>query len=441
MKASNWLLLIIAAVLVLASLIVVPLDKGVLGEKGVVLGVDLQGGLYIVYQADLSGVDPKDRGNTMDGVASVISNRINPLGVTEPLIEKHGDDQIAVQLPGTNLTDAERERLGRVALLGFREQVTDENGQAIWIPATGIIDGEEKALTSSYFSGNTQVMTNQNGSIILTFKWDDEGAELSKQITTRLKGKHLGIFEGDDPLLDEHGNPIAPLVQDVITTEGNITGLSAKAAIQLSKQLNAGRLKVPLTVIYEETVSPTLGSDFVRLSVLAGLIGLAMVFFFMTVYYRIPGFIASVALIYYGILLFAIFKLFGVTLTLAAIGGFVISLGMAVDANVLIFERMKEELLTERTLKASLEAGFSRAWTAIWDSNLTTIIACIILFWVGNSIAGGEQVKGFALTLAIGVAASMFTAIVVTRSLLRLCVGTGIGRYPNLFSPIGGKNV
>lgn len=441
MKASNWLLSFIAAILVLATLIVFPLDKGILGSRDVVLGVDLQGGFYIVYQVDLSDVEPGQRNSILDGVAGVISNRINPLGVAEPIIEKQGDDRIAVQLPGTNLTEAQKERLGRVALLEFREQTTDADGKVIWIPATGTIGGVEKALTSSYFKGNTDVRVDSYNNPMLYFEWDDEGAELSKQITTRLKGKYLGIFEGNDPLLGEDGRPIAPMVNEVITDNGVITGLSLTDALQISKQLNAGRFGAPLSVIYEETVSPTLGADFVRLSLMAGLIGLALVFFFMTVYYRIPGFIASLALIYYGILTLAVFKLFGVTLTVAAIGGFVISIGMAVDANVLIFERMKEELLTERTLKASLEAGFSRAWTAIWDSNLTSVIACAILFWVGNSIPGGEQVKGFAITLAIGVVISMFTAIVVTRSLLRLCVGTGIGHYPNLFSPIGGKNV
>ncbi len=441
MKASNWLLLFLAAVLTLAVLIVFPLDFGILFGKGVVLGLDLQGGLSIVYQADLSGVEPGERNNVMDGVARVLSNRINPLGVTEPLIEKHGEDQIAVQFPGTDLTEAQRERLGRIALLNFREQSTDTDGNTIWIPATGIINGEEKALTSSYFKSNTQVGIDEYGKITLVFEWNEEGAVLSEQITERLIGQQLGIFEGDDPLLGENGQPIAPVIQNVISDRGQITGLSQQDALSLSSQLNAGRLPVPLSIVYEEVVSPTLGADFVRLSVIAGAIGLAMVFLFMTVYYRIPGFIASLALIYYGILLLAIFKIFGVTLTLAAIAGFVISIGIAVDANVLIFERMKEELLTKRTLKASLEAGFSRAWTAIWDSNLTTVVVCLVLYWAGSSIAGGEQVKGFAITLAIGVVASMFTAIVVTRSLLRLCVGTGIGRHLGLFSPIGGKNV
>ena len=442
MKASNWLLAFLAGVLALAALVVFPLDKGIIGGKGVVLGLDLQGGLYIVYQADLSGVEPGKEAEIVNGVAAVISNRINPLGVTEPVIEKQGEDRIAVQLPGTALTETQQERLGRTALLEFREQKTDADGNVAWVPATGVINGEDKVLNSSYFLSNTEVRLDPTTSApYLYFEWTEDGAKLSEQVTGRLLNQQLGIFEGDEPLLGEDGNPIAPIVNDVISTNGVIEGLSLQEALQLSSQLNAGRLQVPLSIIYKETVSPSLGADFVELSVLAGLIGIALVFFFMTVYYRIPGLISALALLYYGILLLAVFKLFGVTLTLAAIGGFVISIGMAVDANVLIFERMKEELLTKRTLGASIEAGFSRAWAAIWDSNLTTVIACLILLWVGNSIAGGEQVKGFAVTLAIGVAVSMFTAIVVTRSLLRLFVGTGIGHKPWLFSPIGRKNV
>ena len=441
MKASNLLLLFLAAVLTLAVLIVFPLNNGIIGGKDLVLGVDLQGGLYIVYEVDLSGVEPGERDNTVDGVVSVISNRINPLGVTEPLIERQGENRIAVQLPGAALTEAQKERLGRVALLEFREQGKDDDGNTVWVPATGTINGAEKVLNSSYFKGNTYVGLDASNNIVLVFEWNDEGAQLSEQITRRLLGQYLAIYEGDDPLLDAKGQPIAPVISEVITDRGQITGLDTETALELSKQLNAGRLEVPLEIVYEETISPSLGADFVRLSVLAGIIGLAMVFLFMTVYYRVPGFIASLALIYYGILLLAIFKLLGVTLTLAAIAGFVVSIGMAVDANVLIFERMKEEMLTKRTVKSSVEVGFSRAWTAIWDSNLTTVIACIILFWVGSNIAGGEQVKGFAVTLAIGVVASMFTAIVVTRSLLRFCVGTGIGHYPKLFSPVGGKDV
>jgi preprotein translocase subunit SecD len=182
-----------------------------------------------------------------------------------------------------------------------------------------------------------------------------------------------------------------------------------------------------------------LGADFVDLSVKAGLIGIVLVMLFMILYYRLPGLVASLALVFYGVMMFALFKMIPVTLTLAGIGGFLLSIGMAVDANVLIFERMKEELKAGRTLGAATKTGFNRAWTAIRDSNVTTFIVCAILYWVGNSIVEGAQVQGFALTLFIGVAISMFTAIVVTRTLLRLFVGTRLAQKTWLFSPYIGR--
>ncbi|MDP6825112.1 MAG: SecD/SecF family protein translocase subunit, partial [Dehalococcoidales bacterium] len=198
--------------------------------------------------------------------------------------------------------------------------------------------------------------------------------------------------------------------------------------------LNAGRIPLPLNPIYDQTVSPILGASFIEMSITAGIIGIILVMLFMMAYYRLSGVLASLALIFYGALVLALFKLIPVTLTLAGLGGFILSIGMAVDANVLIFERMKEELRTGRTLGASIEAGFNRAWTAIRDSNVTTFIVCGILYWVGNSIVAGAPVKGFAVTLFLGVAVSMFTAIVVTRTLLRLFVGSQLARKTSLSS-------
>ena len=433
-RKSTLAFIALLAVFALALLVVLPLDKGLLFGRGIVLGLDLKGGLYLVYQADLSGVEPGKEGEVIDGIVAVISNRINPLGVTEPVIEKQGEDRIAVQLPGLTINDVQKERIGRTALLEFREQVDDS-----WVPVTGAINDQEKVLNSSYFKENTYVTTDNTGKIYLVFEWNEEGSQLSEQITSRLIGQPLGIFEGDEPLRGDNGQPIAPIIESVITDRGQITGLSLKEATQLSQQLNAGRLPVPLELVFEETVSPSLGADFIDLSIKAGIIGVALVMLFMTAYYRLPGFVASLALVYYGVLLMAIFKLFSVTLSLAAIGGFVVSIGMAVDANVLIFERMKEELKTKRTLGAAIEAGFGRAWSAIWDSNVTTLIAAIILLWVGSSIAGGEQVKGFAVTLSIGIVVSLFTAIIVTRTLLRLFVGTRLAKEIWLFNPLGRK--
>jgi len=429
----------ILIIFILCLLVILPINQGLLGQKDFMLGLDLQGGLHLVYKADLSGVEEGDKAEVMDGVIAVIANRINPLGVTESNIEKRGEDRIVVELPGIDITDAQKERLGRTALLEFRELVIDENGEQQWIPATGTIDGQEKVLTSSYFKENTYVTTDPFAGVLLIFEFDEEGARLSEEITSRLIGQPLGIFEGDVPLLGEDGQPIAPIIQSVISDKGQIEGLSLNEASELSKQLNAGRLPVPLEVIYEQTVSPILGADFVDLSVKAGLIGIALVMLFMIAFYRLPGLIASLALVFYGSLVLALFKMIPVTLTLAGIGGFILSIGMAVDANVLIFERMKEEFNAGRTPRAAIEAGFNRAWTAIRDSNITTFIVCGILYWVGSNIVAGAPVMGFALTLFIGVAVSMFTAIVVTRTLLRLFVGSRLAQKKTYFSTESGE--
>ncbi len=443
MTRRNALTLLI--ILALFAFAVCALIFPTFGREEMRLGLDLQGGIHMVYKVDLSQVEPGEEADVIEGVVAVISNRINPLGVTEPVIQKQGQDRILVELPGLSITDKEKERLSRVALLEFGELAADEeeakweNELGRWKPATAVIDGLEKELTSSYFKENTYVDRDNLGGIELVFEWDEEGSKLSEEITGRLLKKPLGIFEGEASLLGEDGRPIAPIVQSVIIDRGVITGLSYNEADSLSKQLNAGRLPVPLEILYDQTVSPILGAGFIDMSVKAGIIGIILVMLFMIIYYRLPGVLASLALIFYGSLVLAIFKLVPVTLTLAGLGGFILSIGMAVDANVLIFERLKEEFRTGRTLGAAIEAGFNRAWTAIRDSNVTTFIVCGILYWLGSSIVASAPVMGFALTLFIGVAVSMFTAIVVTRTLLRLFVGTRLARRTSLFSVYTGR--
>ena len=443
MPRKNTLVLII--ILAIFAFAISALAYPLLGRDGMRLGLDLQGGLHLVYQADLSNVEPGDEASVMDGVIEVLKNRINPLGVTEPVIQKQGQDRILVELPGKSITDSEKERLSRVAILEFGELADDdeeakwENELGRWKPATAIIDGEEKALTSHYFKENTYLNQNSYGGVLLAFEWDEEGSRLSKEITSRLINQPLGIFEGEDSLLGEDGIPIAPIVRSTITDRGQIEGLSLNEASSLSIQLNAGRLPVSLEILYDQTVSPILGAGFVDMSVKAGIIGIIIVMLFMIIYYRLPGVLASLALLFYGALVLAMFKLIPVTLTLAGLGGFVLSIGMAVDANVLIFERMKEEFRTGRRLGAAIEAGFNRAWTAIRDGNVTTLIVCIILYWLGSSIVASAPVQGFALTLGIGVLVSMFTAIIVTRTLLRLFVGTRLGQRISLFTAYSGK--
>jgi preprotein translocase subunit SecD len=417
---------------------IVPLDRNVFGREGLRLGLDLAGGSYLIYQADVSDIKPDNRDEIMEGVRGVIERRINALGVTEPIIQlqkQEGEYNIAIQLPGIADIEKAKEMVGLFAVLEFREQ--DEAGN--WTPATGTVDGEELTLTSRYFKENTYVTISQTGETLLIFEWDETGQELSEQITTRLIGKQLAIYLGDEPLRGEEGLPIAPVVRETIRDKGQIEGLSLTDAQMLSRLLNAGRIDVPLgrwvegefepsVPLYERTVDATLGEDSIRKSLLAAGIGIVLLVIFMLVYYRLPGLVACLSLGIYGVVLLSIFKLWPVTpitLTLPGVAGFIVSLGMAVDANVLIFERMKEELRGGRSLGAAVEAGFNRAWTAIRDSNITTFIACIVLIWLGGTL-GALMVRGFAVTLLVGVALSMFTAIAVTRTFLRLIVGSGV---------------
>jgi len=432
-RRSVYLLIFILALFGLALWSIVPLDRNVFGREGLRLGLDLAGGSYLVYQADVSDIPPENRDEIMDGVKGVIERRINALGVTEPIVEvqKHeGEYNIVIQLPGIADIEKAKETVGLFTLLNFREQDAEGN----WIPATGTVDGKELTLNSRYFKENTYVTVNQYGKPLLVFEWDETGQQLSEQITGRLIGKQLAIYLGDEPLRGEDGHIIAPVVKSVISDRGQIEGLSLTDAQELSRLLNAGRIDVPLgrwaegefepsVPLYERTVNATLGEDSIQKSILAAGIGIVLLLLFMLVYYRLPGLVACLSLGIYGVVLLAIFKLVPITLTLPGVAGFILSLGMAVDANVLIFERIKEELRGGRSLAAAVEAGFNRAWTAIRDSNITTFIACLVLFWLGGEL-GALMVRGFAVTLFIGVALSMFTAIVITRTFLRLIIGS-----------------
>ena len=418
---------------------VVPLDRNVFGREGLRLGLDLAGGSYLVYQGNLSDVEPSNRDEIMDGVKGVVERRINALGITEPIVEvqKHeGEYNIVIQLPGIANIEKAKEMVGLFTILEFREQDAAGN----WTPATGTVNNETLTLTSRYFKENTDIAVDQFGKPLLVFEWDETGAQLSKQITTRLLEKQLAIYLGDEPLRGEDGHIIAPVVKAVIEDKGQIEGLSLADATELKDLLNAGRIEVPLgrwvngefessMPLYERTVDATLGADSIRKSIMAAVIGIVLLLVFMLAYYRLPGVVACLSLGIYGTVLLAIFKLVPITLSLPGLAGFIVSLGMAVDANVLIFERTKEELRGGRSLAAAVEAGFSRAWTAIRDSNITTFIACIVLFWLGGTM-GAFMVRGFALILFIGVALSMFTAITVTRTFLRLIIGSHVITNP-----------
>jgi len=425
-KENIYLLILILLLFGFALWAVVPLDSERLGRQGLTLGLDLKGGSHLVYEADLSQKDPSQSDDdAMRGVLGKIERRVNEYGVTEPIIQRQGHNRILVQLPGVTDVNEAKKLIGETAELDFREMELDESGRLVfdeegkpkWTAIATAVgsDGEEKALTGKYLKPNAYVdLSQQLNEPEVAFEWDEEGAVLFEQITKRNLHKPLGIY------LD--GEPISwPTVQAVIEERGVITGLSMEEARTLAIQLNSGSLDVPLKIIQEQDVDATLGADSIKKSIIAGAIGLALIVLFMVLYYRVSGFVAICALVVYSVLLAAIFKLVPVTLTLPGVAALILSIGMAVDANVLIFERMKEELRSGRTLGAAVETGFNRAWPAIRDSNVTTFIACIVLYWFGGTL-GAFMVRGFALTLFIGVALSMFSAIVVTRTFLRFVV-------------------
>jgi len=425
-RGNISVLLFILALFAFGLWVLFPLDSERLGRHGLVLGLDLKGGTHLVYEADLSQKDPSQSDDdAMEGVLGKIERRVNAYGVTEPIIQRQGHNRILVQLPGVKNVDEAIKLIGQTAQLDFREMeldatgrlVFDEEGKPKWTAvakATGS-DGVEKELTGKYLKPNAKVVLNpQTNEPEVAFEWTEEGAVLFEKITERNLHKPLGIY------LD--GEPISwPTVQAVIKERGVITGLSIEEAKRLAIQLNSGALDVPLKIIQEQRVDATLGADSLKKSLIAGIVGAILVVLFMVAYYRLSGVLASCALVIYVVLLLTVFKLLPVTMTLPGIAAFIVSIGMAVDANVLIFERMKEELRAGRTLTAAVETGFNRAWPAIRDSNITTFIACFILYWFGGTF-GAFMVRGFALVLFIGVALSMFSAIVVTRSFLRSVV-------------------
>jgi len=444
MRKNTIVFLVILAIFIFAAFVIFPLsttEGGLLFNRPIKLGLDLNGGVRLVYQADLSNVPEADRKQYMEADVSVINTRVNSLGATEPVIKILGGDRILVELPGIKDVDKAVELIGRTAVLEFGELTTDNAtahwtvGTNMWKQATGTLNGEVVPLTSAYFKQNTK-LEYQNNQLVLAFEWTDDGSILSKEITTRLYNNNrasLAIFSGDELIS-------APSVNGIITDKGIIEGMDQDEASRLRDMLNAGRMKVDLELLTNEQVDSTLGSQFVDLAFKSALIGLFLVMIFMIIYYRLPGLLAALALLVYVAVNLAIFKLVPITMTLGGIAGFVASIGMAVDANVLIFERMKEELRAGRTVGAAIEAGFKRAWTAILDCNVTTFIACIIMYVMGNSsITSSSLITGFALTLFIGVAISMLSAVTVTRTFLRLFVGTSIAQKVALFKTAGGK--
>ncbi len=374
------------------------------------LGLDISGGMQVVLEAkdtEKVMVTPE----VMQSIISVVRNRVDGLGVAEPVIQKKGDRQIVVELPGIADPDRARAMIGKTAHLKFQEQGTaaPQAPQAAQAGAPAMPTWVDTGLDGSMLkSAKAEPNPGMGGGWVVTLQFDPQGAKLFGEITSRNVGKPVAMVLDDKVISAPNVNE--PILSGDAVISGNF---AAKEAQDVAVQLNAGALPVPLEEIENRTVGPTLGSDTVQGAVRAGIVGFALVVLYMIGYYRLPGLVASIALGIYTVLLLAIFHLIPVTLTVPGIAGFILSIGMAVDANVLIFERTKEELRRGRSLYSAIEIGFKRAFTAIFDSNSTTVLTCVILYIFGTGL-----VRGFALTLALGVIISMFTAITVTRVLL-----------------------
>ncbi len=397
-----WLIVVI----VIASIITIAV-------KPTKLGLDLVGGSRLVLEASpANGVVTPDM---MSSLQFAIENRVNKLGVSETVVQRSGDKRLVVEIPDVSDLNQAKAYLGETAELDFRRPVL-KNGVETW---------ETTGLTGKDLS-KANLSTSPNGQWVVDLEFNDNGTKKFASLTKEMVGQQMAIFFNGElqsaPVIRE------PIPGGRAQISGGDSGFAYEEAKTMVDLLNAGALPVPAKIVEENTVGPTLGADSIAKSKIAGAIGLGFVMIFMALYYRAPGLIADVALVIYGLMLFALFKAIPVTLTLAGIAGFILSIGMAVDANILIFERTKEELKAGRTLFTAINSGFDRAFTSIFDSNMTTIITCIILYFCGTSI-----VKGFALTLAIGVMVSMFSAITITRNFMHLIFGTGNLKHPEWF--------
>ncbi len=553
------------------------IDRAETGPLGLKLGLDLQGGAHLVYQADtgtvltvtfpdeaetdlaavedaLAAVDyqgavsqlddaqtyriagefltperrdavrqrltdavaepveltsddtPPPTNEQMDGVLSIISNRVNLYGTEEPIVQRFGDDRIVVQLPGATGSvvsvefsdDADIAKLGSViAGQGYGDDVESRGGNRFRITTDATLDAAQRealgtllesevgTVVSYQASGGIDdakavigetaqleflrrqcggpigdigclppytdssvgltgddlsdafVSTDQATSAwVVNIQFDDRGAELFGQMTGEINDRdHPDTDEVIAVFLDGE-QLIAPVARAHIRDgRSQISGgFNRESARRLAVQLKSGSLPVPLSLIQESGVDSILGKESLERSLQAGLVGLGLVLVFVIAYYRAAGVVAAVALICYAIVTLAIFKLVPITLTLPHIGGFILSIGLAVDANILIFERIKEEIRIGRSLGSAMEVGFNRAWPAIRDGNVSTLITCVVLLWFGNRLGGG-LINGFALTLFVGVLVSMFTAVMVSRNLLQALHAAGLGRAANLFTP------
>jgi protein-export membrane protein SecD len=386
------------------------------------LGLDLSGGTHLVYQADVSKVETTQISDSMNSLRDVIERRVNIFGVSEPSIQiqdggfsNQGEHKLIVDLPGVTEVSKAIEMIGQTPMLEFRVENPDKNaaktpkidnnGEVTFDVNSQYIPTE---LTGRFLDKAILEFNQTTGEPMVGLQFNSEGSALFEKITKENVGKTVAIF------LD--GQPISiPKVNEAITGgKAQISGnFKAQEAKTLVGRLNSGALPVPISLVSTQTIGPSLGQQATSAGVKAAIIGFLAIALFLIIWYRLPGLIAVVALSIYVALMLAIFKLLPVTLTAAGIAGFIISIGIAVDANVLIFERIKEELRLGSTISDAIHNGFKRAWLSVRDSNSSSIITAVILFWFGTTL-----IQGFALVFLIGVLVSMISAIVITRLFL-----------------------
>ncbi|HML34279.1 MULTISPECIES: protein translocase subunit SecD [Sporomusa] len=390
-------LVVIVAILAVAGYYMPPL------ALSIKQGLDLQGGTHVVLEAS-DTPEAKVNDDALQRVVHIIERRINELGLTEPLVQRQGERRVIVELPGVKDPEKAIEMLGQTALMEFQ----DESGNIV--------------LTGKDLK-DARAQIDQSGQKLVAIEFTDEGTRKFADLTARSVGKHIAILLDKQILTN-------PVVQEAIPNgKAVITGnRSMEEAERLAILLRSGALPVKVDVLETRTVGPTLGEDSKAKSVEAFVIGIAAIVIFMLLFYRVSGFVANVALVLYVMLLLASLKMLNATLTLPGIAGIILSMGMAVDANVLIFERFKEEYRNGKTLRAAIDAGFTRAFSTILDSNITTLIVAAVLFFLGTG-----PIKGFAVTLGLGIVLSMFTAITATRFMLKILINANIIKNGKFF--------
>ncbi len=385
------------------------------------LGLDLSGGSHLVYKADVSAIKASDVSGSMDALRDVIERRVNLFGVSEPVVQVQGggfisggENKLIIDLPGVTDVEKATTMIGQTPLLEFKTEAPKGTPQTATVGKDGKVNIDVGSqfiatdLTGRYLKKAVLQFDQNTREPKVSLQFDDTGTKLFAQITKANVGKMVAIY------LD--GAPIStPVVREEITGgQAVISGsFNPTEARTLVGRLNSGALPVPISLLSKQTIGATLGDTATNAGVKATIIGFLLVAFFLVIWYRLPGLIAVISLCIFISIILTLFKMMPVTLTAAGIAGFIISIGIAVDANVLIFERVKEELRLGKTIHDAVSAGFSRAWSSIRDSNISSIITAVILFWFGTSL-----IKGFALTLGMGVLVSMFSAITVTKIFL-----------------------